>query len=137
MGDNLEADLSPSNQKTDISLLLDKWCEYYLSIGMSYEEYWNGSTDRLKHYFEANRLRLKQRNYELWLQGAYIYEAVGTVMTNAFAKKGSSPKGYTKEPYNIFPLTADEKKEKQRQERAKIVSTLNAFMENFNARNKK
>jgi len=135
LGDNVEADLSP--RKQNLSQVLDKWCGYYMSIGVSYDEFWHSSTERLRYYYLAERQRIQRRNYELWLQGAYIYDAVGTVISNAFAKKGSTAKKYAQKPYDILEPTNEEKELKAKQERERLVRTLNQYMANFNARNKK
>ena len=38
---------------------------YYLSIGMTWDEYWNDDCLKAKYYRKADKLRRKQRNQEL------------------------------------------------------------------------
>lgn len=79
-----------------------------MSIGMSYEAFWDGDVDMVKMYREAAELRDKRRNQELWLQGMYIYEALcdASPLFRLSLKKGTvRPEPYAKEPY---PITAAE-----------------------------
>ena len=88
---------------------------FYLSIGMTYEQYWNGDCLLVKYYRKAHRMKQKRRNQELWVQGAYIYEAIIDIapVLHAFAKKGAKPLPYVSEP---FPLTQKEVMERRKQE---------------------
>lgn len=61
----------------------------------------------------------------MWLQGLYIYNAVGTVMANAFAKKGATPAKYIEEPIRLTPYTEQEKAEIAEKERRKTVEYFN------------
>ena len=82
---------------------------YYLSIGMTYDQFWNDDPEMAKFYREAAQLRNEQRNQEMWLQGLYIYDALccASPIFHDFAKKGTKPAPYPKAPY---PLTEREKK---------------------------
>ena len=87
-----------------------------MSIGMSYDEFWNGDVHMVKAYRKAYELREKRRNQELWMQGAYIYEALCDVspLFRFTMKKGViKPEPYLKEPY---PITVAEAKERQERE---------------------
>jgi hypothetical protein len=87
-----------------------------MSIGMTYDEFWNQDVRLVEVYRRAAELRDKRRNQELWLQGMYIYEALcdASPLFRFSTKKGSiKPEPYVKEPY---PITASEVKE--REERA-------------------
>ena len=103
---------------------------YYLSIGMTPEQYWDGDPELAKHYRKADEIRLSRRNQELWLQGMYIYEAIcdASPILHAFAKKGTKPYPYTDKPY---PLT-DNQRERDSVEKEKAVSEKGKkFMEAF------
>lgn len=100
--------------------MLDKLCPYYMMIGVSYDEFWNGDYTRLKYYEECHRLEIEKRNQELWLQGLYNYAALTTALANAFAKKGSHPKEYLDKPIRITPMNEDEKE----QEKKKMVENF-------------
>ena len=84
-----------------------------MSIGMSYEDFWDGDVDMVTTYRMAAELRDKRRNQELWLQGMYIYEALcdASPLFRFSMKKGTvRPEPYAKEPY---PITAAEVKERE------------------------
>lgn len=80
---------------------------FYLSIGMTWDEYWNGDPYIAKAYRQAFvEKRKRQRDYDnfhAWLQGMYIYEAVADVapVLHAFAKKGTKIRPYSKQPYEL------------------------------------
>lgn len=109
----------------------DKFYElfpYYLAIGMTPEQYWEGDCTLVKYYRKAEELRNEKRNQELWLQGMYIYEALCDVapVLHAFAKKGSRPSPYAKEPY---PLTEKQVKENEEEKQRKLTEKGKKFME--------
>ena len=66
---------------------------YYLSIGMTPEQYWESDCTLTKYYRKAEELRNEKRNQELWLQGMYVYEAIADVspVLHAFAKRVLNP----------------------------------------------
>ena len=97
---------------------------YYLSIGMTYDQFWNGDPILAKQYRQADELRQERRNQELWLQGMYIYEALCDVapVLRAFAGKGAKPAKYSEEPYAITPKQRkriEEEREKKLLEKGK------------------
>ena len=95
---------------TPIADMLDKLCPYYMALGVTYDEFWNGDYTHLKYYIEKNKLENGKRNHELWLQGLYNYIAFTTALENAFSKKGSAPKRYIEKPLRITPLSEEEKR---------------------------
>lgn len=101
---------------------------YYLSIGMTYEQYWDGDCSLVKYYRKAEELRNEKRNQELWLQGMYIYEALCDVspVLHAFAKSGAKPIPYSSRPYAINEKQIQEAREEK--ERA-LVEKGKRFME--------
>lgn len=95
-----------------------------MSIGMTYDEFWHGDVNMVRAYRKAQELRDKRRNQEFWLQGMYVYEAICDVapVLHAFAKKGTKPEPYVKEPYPITEADIREREEREariRQERVK------------------
>ena len=101
---------------------------YYLAIGMTYEQYWNGDCTLTKYYRKADEIRKERRNEELWLQGMYVYEAICDVspVLHAFAKKGTKPQPYSEKPYAI--TEAQQKRVEEEKER-KIAEKGKRFME--------
>ena len=78
-----------------------------MSIGMTYDEFWNRDVSLVGTYRKAAELRDRRRNQELWLQGMYIYEALCDVapIFHAFAKKGTKPRPYPEHPYSLEQLS--------------------------------
>lgn len=101
---------------------------YYLSIGMTAEQYWDGDPTLVKYYRKAEELRNEKRNQELWLQGMYIYEALCDVspILRAFAKKGTKPAPY---PTNPYPLTEKQRRREQEEKERKLAEKGKRFME--------
>ena len=90
---------------------------------MSYHDYWYGDPQMLINYHNAEEIRQRKRNNEMWLQGAYIYQAIGSLapILNAFSKE-TRAKPYLKQP---IPLT---EKERAEQEQAKIQKFIDFMM---------
>ena len=101
---------------------------YYLSIGMTPEQYWDGDCMLVKYYRKAEELRNEKRNQELWLQGMYIYEALCDVspILQAFAKKGAKPTPYSEKPY---PLTSKNTERDEEEKQRRLTEKGKRFME--------
>lgn len=117
----------------------EELCGYYMSLGMSYHDYWDGDNCMTKYYREAEEIKRERRNSELWLQAAYIYEALldASPVFNPLSKK-NKPFPFRSEP---IPITAsgskksEERKKKQRLENGK--EAMRAMMAAINDRFKK
>ena len=110
---------------------------YYLSIGMTYDQFWNDDCMLVKYYREAEEIRKERKNQELWLQGMYIYDAVIRIspILRAFAKKGTKPQPYPSEPYAINKKTAEDMEErKAKATQEKGLRFMEAIMEQNNKR---
>lgn len=97
---------------------------YYLAIGMTYEQYWEGDSKLVIAYREAYKLRRKTENENAWLQGLYFYDAFAVVMSKVFSKHGAKQTEYLQRPLDIFPLTEEEKKQREAEENAKIQRVM-------------
>ena len=100
---------------------------YYLSIGMTAEQYWDDDATLAYYYRKAEELRIR---------GMYVYDAISrlTPVLHAFAKKGTKPQPYVEEAYPINKKKADDAKE--RKERAK-AERGRRYMEGLMAQNNK
>lgn len=65
----------------------------------------------------------------------YIYDALSTIMYNAFRKKGSTPAKYAQEPYRVTPMTEAEKKQQAEKERQKAIASLTAWKAAWDRKN--
>lgn len=89
----------------------------YLAMGMTYDEFWHGHPSLVQSYRRAWVLKREQRNWELWMQGAYIYDAllrVAPVMRAAFGKGRVEPGKYPEQPYPLSEKEARDREEAKR-----------------------
>lgn len=121
-----EVDDTPASLK--VINYLNELCAYALSIGMTLKEYWEDEPSLIVHYIEAEKIRQKKRNHELWLQGAYIYQAIGGLypLFNPFSKEHKA------KPYPSTPFPIDEQDRQQQ-----LDSKVEKFMDNLIGRKPK
>ena len=107
---------------------------YYLSIGMTPEQFWDGDPTLAKYYRQADELKTERKNQELWLQGMYIYEALCDVapILHSMAKKGTKPRPYPEQPYSI---TEKQRKRENEEKERKIANKGKLFMEQLMRQN--
>ena len=76
---------------------------------MTYDQYWYEDPKILNAYLKAEEIKQRKRNNEMWLQGAYIYQAIGalTPVLNPFSKEHKA-KPYLDKP---IPITQQERDE--------------------------
>ena len=110
----------------DVIDYLNELCAYALSLGMSYETYWRDDPQIINRYIRAEELRLSRKNQEMWLQGFYIYQAVGSLspILNALSKEKKARK-YLERP---IPITDRERAEMEQARVNKIVRKLDALV---------
>ena len=131
--------LSASDEGSEPSRLLphitytEKFHEqfpYYLSIGMTPEQYWDGDPSWAKAFRKADEIRMERRNQELWLQGMYVYEAIcdASPILHDFAKKGTKPHPYVDKPY---PITEKQYKRNTEEKEKAIYDKGKKFMESL------
>lgn len=128
------------NRSTPLFTYTEKFYEcfpYYLAIGMTPEQYWDGDPTLVKYYRKADEIRKERLNEELWLQGMYIYEALCDVspVLHAFAKRGTRPQPYSDKPYSITEKQREKEeiiKEQKRVEKGKRF--MEALMKSNNKR---
>ena len=95
--------------KSEFGKYLDTMCPYFMSWGMTWEEFWFESIERFAAYWQANEFNKERRNEELWWQGVYIRMAVASCLDS----KGKIK--YPEKPYRITEMTdAERQYENQR-----------------------
>lgn len=100
---------------------------------MTWDQYWHGDCEMVKFYRKADRIRNMKKNHELWLQGMYIYEAIGDmapVLRASFDGKSRKPIEYPTMPY---PLDEAEAAERKRRGDAKKLAMAKAKFESMAA----
>lgn len=102
----------------------------YLAIGMTYDEYWHGCPSLARAYRKAWEMKRDQRNWELWLQGAYVYDALlkaAPVLRASFSKGKVEPGKYPDQPY---PITERQLRDREDAEKKaafdRMLNDLNA-----------
>ena len=130
-GELLNEEAYPTQQKTNTEVFEEAF-PFYLAIGMSFAEYWEGDPLLAQYYRKAYRIKQEEINNNAWLQGMYVYDAVSTALHNAlrgFSKQKSPAKDYATQPYDF------RNKVKTEAEKAKEVEVEQekalAWMENF------
>ena len=107
--------------------VFEKYCPYFMSMGVTYEQYWYGDPEITRMTLKAHKLKHKMRNSELWLMGRYVYEVMGDVypLFNSMADD-HKPADYLKYP---FPLTDEEVREQEIQKQKDKMLEIKAYME--------
>lgn len=90
-------------------------------MGVDYNLFWKLNPRKLEPFLKAYESKLKRRNEEMWLQGAYIFDAVSKAIYNNFREKGKKPMPYLEEPYKLFEYTEQEKEIRAKREREKAI----------------
>ena len=150
MGGELVSSQFPSNQKEgsngqqDVSNTaplsytdtFEQCLPFYLSIGMTYDQFWYGDCLLVKPYRRAFEMKQDRENQRIWLQGRYIYDALCAASPLfRFSMKGGKIEAmpYLEEPY---PRTEKQYRELQeRKEKAqmeKMRSDMEAKMAAWN-----
>lgn len=117
--------LNPASQISYTEIFYEHF-PFYLAIGMTADEYWNGDCTLTRYYKKAFEIKKEQKNEELWLQGAYIYDALCAVspVLHAFAPRGTKPHPYLDKPYSLTKEKArndEEAKHKVNRQKAKAI----------------
>lgn len=121
-GESLNGGSSPKS----FTEIFEAVCPFYLSIGMTYEQFWYERADMALMYRKAHEIKNRQRNQELWIQGLYIVDALKTTVCNMFAKKSAEKFTYPTEPYALSEAEIQERKEQQA--KAKMERMKSSFM---------
>lgn len=106
---------------------------------MSYHDYWDGASDMVKYYRDAEEIHKERRNFDLWLQAAYVYEAIldASPALNPLMKK-NKPYPFRSEPLAVTrsgDRRANERMKKRKMENGK--NAMRAIMAAINSRFKK
>ena len=111
-GDDL-GESEPSEPPT-LAEIFTQAFPYYLAMGMTYDEFWHGAPSLVRAYRKAYDMKRHERNYELWLQGRYIFEALRCApLLVGFPEKGYKPPSGAGYPDMPYPLSEKEAKERE------------------------
>lgn len=103
-----------------------------MSIGMSYDEFWEGDVALPKFYRGAYKLKrereTEQANFNAWLQGFYNAKAYAVVLGNAFAEKGADTLEYFDKPIPLGKKTEEQQEEDVESARLRMKIALDNFV---------
>lgn len=106
----------------------NKSCAFYISIGMSYEQYWYGDPTMTRDYLEAYKMKEKREaektKWITWEQGLYVYEAMCNVapILRAFSKS-TKPLPYPERPHGVEEREVENEEIKKLKEQRDIFRT--------------
>ena len=116
-GDPVEGEPSETEQTTTLAEAFTNLCPQYMAMGMTYDEFWHSNTARHYAVRKAWKVQRNARNWEMWLQGAYFYDAlikVAPVMRSSLTNANVQPGEYPSEPYPLDEQEAEEREERDR-----------------------
>jgi hypothetical protein len=101
-------------------------------------EFMDSTPVELEPYIEADKMRTKRIDMEQWQMGMYVYNALGTALSNAFSK--GSNKKYLEKP--LMQLAEENKADEDMTEedkaraRKRLLASLQSMQKKFNANKK-
>ena len=108
MDDDLKEVVPQKPRKS--SEIFDECFPFYLSIGMSSAEYWDGDPSLPRYFRKAFEMRQKRENEQAWLHGLYVYDATVSALTHLSPNR-SSHKNYATKPYSATAEEAEKERE--------------------------
>lgn len=134
-GDDL-GESEPSEPPTLAEMFTEVF-PYYLSMGMTYEEFWHGAPSLVRAYRKAYDMKRHERNQEMWMQGRYIFEALRCVpLLVGFPEKGYKPPSGAGYPEMPYPLSEREAREREIERENENTKRFIAQLEAESKRNK-
>ena len=114
-GDNLKA---PASYRE----IFEDAFPHYLYMGMTPEQFWEGDSNLVVAYRKAFEMKQEADNQRLWLQGAYIYDAISRLVPimHPFAKKGTKAEPYLDKPYPLKEGSTEDKPEDKNIKQGKV-----------------
>lgn len=109
--------VSPASHST-FTEFFESQCPFYLSIGMTYDEYWNGPAEMVVYYRRAYVMQQRRNNDLAWLNGRYVYDALNAIVPALRGLSKEPVDKYLEEPYPYTKEDVEEYKRRQMIERA-------------------
>lgn len=104
-----------------------------MAYGMTYDQFWDGDVSAHRMFIKAEKLRMKRKNEDAWLQGMYFYEALCCSSSLFRGLKPSRPQAYRKEPYDISDEDRKKREEAEARENyLRMKDKVAAFAKAFN-----
>ncbi len=122
------------NKPSSLTEYFEKLCPYYIQAGMTYEQFWDGDPAMVRAYRKAYDMQMETKNFYLWLQGRYFYDALCCVapIIRAFSK-AKKPIEYHEQPFMLNTAYSEvRKKQKETASDHKAKQMMEAFAAQFN-----
>jgi len=129
--------LTEGKEPPTLTDIFEEQCPYYMAMGMSVTEFWDGEPILATYYRKAYEIRQEMINAWEWRMGAYNLSAFGVVLGNAFRKKGTKPLEFMDKPLPLYEKTEEEKKAEIKVQEDKFASVLERGMARFKAKKAK
>ncbi len=131
--DDSSTTVSDSSQKQEYETytsVFEAVCPYFMSIGVSYHDFWDGDFEICKYAQKAELLRKKRRNQDAWWNSIYTFRALcdASVLFHDFVDKKPELKFSTEVP---LPLSMKEAKEQEKLKHEREMEAFSAQMEAF------
>ena len=113
----------------------NKCCPFFISIGMTYEQFWYEDPTIANMYLEAFKIKEEREAEKIkwitWEQGLYVYEAICDVspVLRAFSK-ATKPLPDPEKPYGTLEKDQQDKKIKELEKERDIYRTQ-IFFQNW------
>ncbi len=107
-----------------------------MAIGIEEGAFWDMNIAKLRPYLIAENIRRENQNFNAWLAGAYVYDAVAKAIAATFGKKGRRAPKYMEKPMRITPYTEEERAEMAARERKKAIAFFTAMERDFKSKEK-
>lgn len=112
-----------------------------LTFGMSAQEFWEEDPNFMwayqKSYIDQKKIEKEMTNFNLWLQGMYIYDGFSKAIYNSFGRKEGMPvKEYPNQPYDLNKTKEDIEREQILETESKIKARNKEIAEIIKRQNK-
>lgn len=125
-----------SNVVKTYTEIFDEVCPYYMSIGVTYEEFWYGDFAICKYARQAEKLRRKKANQEMWWNAIYMFRTMLDVAP-AFRDFGDGKKTKisfsTEQPFPMDKQESEEiEKAKREREQEEFLARMMCYAQSHN-----
>ena len=135
MEDVLDFKKSKKVERFFLTNEFNRCCPFFISIGMTYEQFWYGDPTIAEMYLKAYRIKEKREaekiKWTTWEQGLYVYEAICDVspILRAFSK-ATKPLPYPEKPHGLDENEKKDEKIKEIEEERDMYRTQ-IFFQNW------
>lgn len=134
--DSIFPELFVKDETMSFTEYFEKVCPSFMSIGVSYEDFWNGEFEVTKFALEADKITRKRKNSEAWLNSIYFFRALldASPAFHEFPGGGERKISYSvKEPFPIGTKEIEKRyEENQMNEVLDIRERLLSFAKTHN-----